>query len=125
MNELRKLVAMEKLITLGISEYCNIREFGKTKNEGWERPEYTLDPFDEIETEMKKFRYQRENAFNALENVKQDDIKAAISIFEKDKRSLKNYLENNNSIPRERLEGIRTFIEDLNDTITVLKAAID
>ena len=125
MNELRKLVAMEKLITLGISEYCNIREFGKTKNEGWERPEYTPDPFDEIETEMKKFRDQRENAFNALENVKQDDIKAAISIFEKDKISLKNYLENNNSIPRERLEGIRTFIEDLNDTITVLKAAID
>lgn len=125
MNELRKLVAMEKLITLGISEYCNIREFGKTKNEGWERPEHTSDPFDEIETEMKKFRDQRENAFNALENVKQDDIKAAISIFEKDKRSLKNYLENNNSIPRERLEGIRTFIEDLNDTITVLKAAID
>ena len=116
---------MEKLITLGISEYCNIREFGKTKNEGWERPEYTPDPFDEIETEMKKFRDQRENAFNALENVKQDDIKAAISIFEKDKISLKNYLENNNSIPRERLEGIRTFIEDLNDTITVLKAAID
>ena len=114
---------MEKLITLGISEYCNIREFGKTKNEGWERP--TSDPFDEIETEMKKFRDQRENAFNALENVKQDDIKAAISIFEKDKRSLKNYLENNNSIPRERLEGIRTFIEDLNDTITVLKVAID
>lgn len=36
MNELRKLVAMEKLITLGISEYCNIREFGKTKNEGIE-----------------------------------------------------------------------------------------
>lgn len=125
MNELRKLVAMEKLITLGISEYCNIREFGKTKNEGWERPEHNPDPFDEIETEMKKFRDQRENAFNALENVKQDDIKAAISIFEKDKRSLKNYLENNNSIPRERLEGIRTFIEDLNDTITVLKAAID
>lgn len=125
MNELRKLVAMEKLITLGISEYCNIREFGKTKNEGWERPEHTPDPFDEIETEMKKFRDQRKNAFNALENVKQDDIKAAISIFEKDKRSLKNYLENNNSIPRERLEGIRTFIEDLNDTITVLKAAID
>lgn len=114
---------MEKLITLGISEYCNIREFGK--NEGWERPEHTPDPFDEIETEMKKFRDQRENAFNALENVKQDDIKAAISIFEKDKRSLKNYVENNNSIPRERLEGIRTFIEDLNDTITVLKAAID
>lgn len=114
---------MEKLITLGISEYCNIREFGKTKNEGWERP--TPDPFDEIETEMKKFRDQRENAFNALENVKQDDIKAAISIFEKDKRSLKNYLENNNSIPRGRLEGIRTFTEDLNDTITVLKAAID
>ena len=76
MNELRKLVAMEKLITLGISEYCNIREFGKTKNEGWERPEHTLDPFDEIETEMKKFRDQRENAFNALENVKQDDILA-------------------------------------------------
>lgn len=125
MNELRKLVAMEKLITLGISEYCNIREFGKTKNEVWERPEHIPDPFDEIETEMKKFRDQRENAFNALENVKQDDIKAAISIFEKDKRSLKNYLENNNSIPRERLEGIRTFIEDLNDTITVLKAAID
>lgn len=125
MNELRKLVAMEKLITLGISEYCNIREFGKTKNEGWERPEHIPDPFDEIETEMKKFRDQRENAFNALENVKQDDIKAAISIFEKDKRSLKNYLENNNSIPRERLEGIRTFIEDLNDTIAVLKAAID
>lgn len=125
MNELRKLVAMEKLITLGISEYCNIREFGKTKNERWERPEHIPDPFDEIETEMKKFRDQRENAFNALENVKQDDIKAAISIFEKDKRSLKNYLENNNSIPRERLEGIRTFIEDLNDTITVLKAAID
>lgn len=125
MNELRKLVAMEKLITLGISEYCNIREFGKTKNEGWERPEHIPDPFDEIETEMKKFRDQRENAFNALENVKQDDIKATISIFEKDKRSLKNYLENNNSIPRERLEGIRTFIEDLNDTITVLKAAID
>lgn len=122
MNELRKLVAMEKLITLGISEYCNIREFGKTKNEGWERSEHTPDPFDEIETEI---RDQRENAFNALENVKQDDIKAAISIFEKDKRSLKNYLENNNSIPRERLEGIRTFIEDLNDTITVLKAAID
>ena len=125
MNELRKLVAMEKLITLGISEYCNIREFGKTKNEGWERPEHTPGPFDEIETEMKKFRDQRENAFNALDNVKQDDIKAAISIFEKDKRSLKNYLENNSSIPRERLEGIRTFIEDLNDTITVLKAAID
>lgn len=125
MNELRKLVAMEKLITLGISEYCNIREFGKTKNEGWERLEHAPDPFDEIETEMKKFRDQRENAFNALENVKQDDIKAAISIFEKDKRSLKNYLENNNSIPRERLEGIRTFIEDLNDTITVLKAVID
>ena len=124
MNELRKLVAMEKLITLGISEYCNIREFGKTKNEGWERPEHP-DPFDEIETEMKKFRDQRENAFNALDNVKQDDIKAAISIFEKDKRSLKNYLESNSSIPRERLEGIRTFIEDLNDTITVLKAAID
>lgn len=122
MNELRKLVAMEKLITLGISEYCNIREFGKTKNEGWERSEHTPDPFDEIETEI---RDQRENAFNALENVKQDDIKAAISIFEKDKRSLKNYLENNNSIPRERLEGIRAFIEDLNDTITVLKAAID
>lgn len=118
MNELRKLVAMEKLITLGISEYCNIREFRKTKNEGWERLEHAPDPFDEIEKEMK-------NAFNALENVKQDDIKAAISIFEKDKRSLKNYLENNNSIPRERLEGIRTFIEDLNDTITVLKAAID
>lgn len=125
MNELRKLVAMEKLIILGISEYCNIREFGKTKNEGWERSEHTPDLFDEIETEMKKFRDQRENAFNALENVKQDDIKAAISIFEKDKRSLKNYLENNNSIPRERLEGIRTFIEDLNDTITVLKDAID
>lgn len=125
MNELRKLVAMEKLITLGISEYCNILEFGKTKNEGWERPEHTLDPFDGIETEMKKFRDQRENAFNALDNVKQNDIKAAISIFEKDKRSLKNYLENNNSIPRERLKGIRTFIEDLNDTITVLKAAID
>lgn len=125
MNELRKLVAMEKLITLGISEYCNIREFGKTKNEGWERSEHTPDPFDEIETEMKKLRDQRENAFNALENVKQDDIKAAISIFEKNKRSLKNYLENNNSIPRERLEGIRTFIEDLNDTITVLKDAIN
>lgn len=125
MNELRKLVAMEKLITLGISEYCSIRKFGKTKNEGWERSEHTPDPFDEIETEMKKLRDQRENAFNALENVKQDDIKAAISIFEKDKRSLKNYLENNNSIPRERLEGIRTFIEDLNDTITMLKAAID
>lgn len=122
MNELRKLVAMEKLITLGISECCNIRKFGKTKNEGWERSEHTPDPFDEIETEI---RDQRENAFNALENVKQDDIKAAISIFEKDKRSLKNYLENNNSIPRERLEGIRAFIEDLNDTITVLKAAID
>lgn len=119
MNELRKLVAMEKLITLGISEYCNIREFGKTKNEGWERPEHTPDPFDEIETEMKKFRDQRENA---LENVKQDDIKAAISIFEKDKRSLKNYLENNNSIPRGRLEGIRTFIEDLNDTINSVKS---
>lgn len=125
MNELRKLVAMEKLITLGISEYCNIREFRKTKNEGWERLEHAPDPFDEIEKEMKKFRDQRENAFNALENVKQGDIKAAISIFEKDKRSLKNYLENNNSIPRERLEGIRTFIEDLNDTITVLKAVID
>lgn len=125
MNELRKLVAMEKLITLGISEYCSIRKFGKTKNEGWERSEHTPDPFDEIETEMKKLRDQRENAFNALENVKQDDIKAAISIFEKDKRSLKNYLENNNSIPRERLEGIRTFIEDLNDNITMLKAAID
>lgn len=67
----------------------------------------------------KKFRDQRENA---LENVKQDDIKAAISIFEKDKRSLKNYLENNNSIPRGRLEGIRTFIEDLNDTINSVKS---
>ena len=52
MNGLRKLVAMEKLITLGISEYCNIREFGKIKNEEWERPEHTLDPFDGIETEM-------------------------------------------------------------------------
>ena len=125
MDELRKLVAMEKLITLGISEYCNIRELGKTKNEGWKKPEHAPNPFDEIETEMKKFRGQRENDFNALVNANQDDIKAAISIFEKDKKSLKNYLENNNSISRENLEGIRTFIEDLNDTIEVLKAAID
>lgn len=118
-SNLKKLVAMGKLITIGFMSYfvcdnpilkdCILNET-------------LVDEVDRIKAEMKLFREQRAIAFDDLVHEREENIRSALNVFEKDikhlTKFLKLYREGKNEIERALIE----YIETLKETIEVLKA---
>lgn len=115
-SNLKKLVAMGKLITVGFMNYyaCDNSILGDT----------VLDEtqIDELKTEIKLFQKQRSVA---LDNLIQESVRSALNVFEQDIKHLTKFLklcrEGKNEIERILFEPLNEYIETLKETIEVLK----
>lgn len=122
-SNLKKLVAMEKLITIGFMHYCvcdnPILEECVLK-------EIQVDGIDQIKTEVKLFQKQRTVAFDDLVHEKRENVRSALNVFEQDIKHLTKFLklckEGKNEIERALFEPLNEYIEMLKETIEVLKA---
>lgn len=121
-SNLKKLVAMGKLITAGFMNYyaCDnpiLKEciLNETR----------VDGIDQIKTEMKLFQKQRSVAFDDLIREEDKNICYALGVFEKDIAHLSKFLklcrEGKNEIERALFEPLNEYIETLKETIEVLK----
>lgn len=122
-SNLKKLVAMGKLITVGFMNYyvCDnsiLKEC--TLNET------QVDGIDQIKTEMKLFRKQRTVTFEDLIHEREENVRSALNVFEQDIKHLTKFLElckeGKNEIERILFEPLNEYIETLKETIEVLKA---
>lgn len=122
-SNLKKLVAMGKLITVGFMNYyvCDnsiLKEC--TLNET------RVDGIDQIKTEMKLFRKQRTVTFDDLIHEREENVRSALNVFEQDIKHLTKFLElckeGKNEIERILFEPLNEYIETLKETIEVLKA---
>lgn len=122
-SNLKKLVAMGKLITVGFMGYyacdslilkdCVLNET-------------LVDGIDQIKAEMKLFQKQRTITFDDLVHEGNENICYALKVFEKDIEHLTKFLklcrEGKNEIERALFEPLIDYIETLKETIEVLKA---
>lgn len=122
-SNLKKLVAMEKLITVGFMHYyaCDnpiLKECVLNETQ--------VDGIDQIKTEMKMFLKQRVVAFDDLAHEREKNIRSALNVFEQDIRHLTKFLklcrEGKNEIERVLFEPLNEYIEILKETIEMLKA---
>lgn len=121
-SNLKKLVAMEKLITVGFMHYyaCDnpiLEECVLKENQ--------VDGIDQIKTEMKMFLKQRTVAFDDLTHEREENIRSALNVFEQDIKHLTKFLElcreGKNEIERVLFEPLNEYIEILKETIEILK----
>lgn len=121
-SNLKKLVAMEKLIAVGFMHYyaCDnpILEECVLK-------ETQVDGVDQIKTEMKMFLKQRNVAFDDLAHEREENVRSALNVFEQDIKHLTKFLklcrEGKNEIERVLFEPLNEYIEILKETIEILK----
>lgn len=122
-SNLKKLVAMGKLITAGFMNYyvCDnpiLKECALNETQ--------VDGIDQIKTEMRLFRNQRSVAFDDLVNEREENVRSALNVFEQDIKHLTKFLklcrEGSNEIERALFEPLNEYIETLKETIEVLKA---
>ena len=122
-SSLKKLVAMGKLITAGFMNYyaCD-----NPILEDCILHETQVDGIDQIKTEMKLFRKQRAIAFDDLVREREENVRSALNVFERDIEHLTKFLklcrEGKNEIERVLFEPLNEYIETLKETIRVLKA---
>ena len=126
MNQLKKLTAMEKLITCGFltyktcdNEYLKESVLTETQVEG----------IDQIKTEIKMFIKQRDVAFQDLVKENQDLVTSSIKIFKRDLDHLKKFLDvckrGENQIEKTLKPILEEYIPELQNTIEVLEEALD
>ncbi len=117
-SSLKKLVAMGKLITAGFMNYyaCD--------NEALKEcvlNEKQVDGIDQIKTEMKMFRKQREVAFNDLVNENEKEVRSSLNIFEQDIKHLTKFLQlcrkGKNEIEKALFEPLSEYVDVLKETV--------
>lgn len=122
-SNLKKLVAMEKLIAVGFMHYCAC---DNPILEECVLNETQVDGIDQIKTEMKMFLKQRAVTFDDLAHEREENIRSALNVFEKDIKHLTKFLklcrEGKNEIERVLFEPLNEYIEILKETIEILKA---
>ena len=125
-SNLKKISAMEATISIWFKhkQFCNNDHFKECV-----LSETQVDGIDKIKTEMKMFDRQIEVVFQDLADNEQKDIKHTLDIFENDRNDLKKFLEickvGNSTVEKSLKEPLSTWIEQLNNYITFLKAALD
>lgn len=121
-SNLKKLVAMGKLITAGFMNYyaCD-----NPILEDCVLNETQADGIDQIKTEMKLFQKQRTVAFDDLVYEREENVRSALNVFEQDIRHLTKFLklcrEGKSEIEKVLFEPLNEYIETLKETIEVLK----
>lgn len=126
-SELKKLTAMEKLITLGFMQYytCN----NTVLKECVMLNETQVAGIEQIKTELKLFQKQRAIVFEDIVNEKEENVRFSIRIFKRDLEHLSKFLtlckEGKNTIEKVLFEPLKGYIETLKETLEVLNAYLE
>ena len=92
--------------------------------EGWEKDEHTPHNSDSLKGQISIFQRQLPNTVKAIEQENIEELKNTLEMYKRDRKKLQFDIQND-KISRELFEPLQSYIESLNDWITVLESILN